>query len=73
MTLAPADNGYWLGYAVAAIVLANGTTYLTKYVPYRRRHGRDPGASTAAIVAYFAFPLSCVAGMSFMLGSRLLP
>ena len=38
MLLAPADNGRWIGYATAAIVLANGLIYVTQYVPYRLRH-----------------------------------
>ena len=73
MLLAPADNGRWLGYATAAIVLANGLIYLTQYIPYRLRHGRDPGTTSAAIFAYIAFAFACVIGMTFILDSGLLP
>ena len=73
MLLAPADNGRWLGYATAAIVLANGLVYLTQYVPCCLRHGCDPGTTTAAIVAYTAIAFACVVGMTFILDSGLLP
>ncbi len=73
MLLAPADNGRWLGYATAAIVLANGLIYLTQYVPHRLRHGCDPGTTFSAIAVYIAFAFACVVGMTFILDSGLLP
>ena len=72
MLLAPGDTGRWLGYATTVIVLANGLIYLTQYVPYRLRHGCDPGTTAAAIIAYIVFALACVVGMTFILDSGLL-
>ncbi len=73
MLLAPGDGGRWQGYAVAAIVLVNGLVYLTQYVPFRLRHGHDPGTTSIAIVAYIAFAFACVVGMTFILDSGLFP
>mgnify|MGYP007079508871 CR=1 FL=1 len=73
MLLAPGDGGRWQGYAVAAIVLTNGLIYLIQYVPFRFRHGRDPGATIPAIVTYIALAFAAIVGMTFILDSGVLP
>ena len=67
MLLAPGDGGRWQGYAAAVIVLANGLIYLTQYIPFRLRHGRDPGTTSTALVSYIAFAFACVVGMTYIL------
>ncbi len=73
MLFSPGDGGRWQGYAVATIVLANGLPYLTQYVPFRLRHGRDPGTTPLTIVAYIGLAFAAIIGVTFILDSSVLP
>ena len=73
MLLAPGDGGRWQGCAAAAIVLVNGLIYLTQYIPFRFRNGRDPGITSSAIANYITLAFAALVGMTFILELGVLP